>query len=180
MLRRWLEPLLNAQAVWADPLGDLFQRIFRALYGPFPALRDLLHGTWLGHPLHPMLTDVPIGALIIATILDVVGQPDAAAWAIGVGIVSMLGAALAGYADYLDLEGTGKRVGSLHSTSMLVALVFYVISLGARVGWWPLFQGGEEWTAIIGLLFVTVMFNDISRNMQNIVKLLGRLFGRSG
>ena len=32
---------------------------------------------------------------------------------------------------------------------------------------------------IIGLLFVTVMFNDISRNMQNIVRLLGRLFGRS-
>ena len=47
MLRRWLEPVLNAQAVWADPLGDLFQRIFRAIYGPFPALRDLLHGTWL-------------------------------------------------------------------------------------------------------------------------------------
>jgi len=156
MLRRWLEPLLNAQAVWADPLGDLFQRIFRALYGPFPALRDLLHGTWLGHPLHPMLTDVPIGSFVIATVLDVVGQPGAAAWAIVVGIVSMLGAALAGYADYLDLEGAGKRVGSLHSTSMLIALVFYVVSLGARVGWWPLFQGGEEWTAIIGLLFVVV------------------------
>ena len=156
MLRRWLEPLLNAQAVWADPLGDLFQRIFRWLYGPAPALRDLLHGTWLGHPLHPMLTDVPIGALIIATVLDVVGQPDAAAWAIGVGIVSMLAAALAGYADYLDLEGAGKRFGSLHSTSMLVALVFYVISLGARVGWWPLFRGGAEWTAIMGLIFVLV------------------------
>jgi hypothetical protein len=67
MLRRWLEPLLKAQAVWADPLGDLFQRIFRVLYGPVPALRDFLHGTWLGHPLHPLLTDVPIGALIIAT-----------------------------------------------------------------------------------------------------------------
>jgi nitrite reductase/ring-hydroxylating ferredoxin subunit/uncharacterized membrane protein len=156
MLRRWLEPMLNAQSVWADPLGDLFQRIFRAVYGPFPWLRDLLHGTWLGHPLHPMLTDVPIGALVIATVLDVVGQPDAAAWAIAVGIVSMLGAALAGYADYVDLEGAGKRVGSLHSTSMLVALVFYVISLGARVGWWPLFQGGAEWTAIMGLFFVVV------------------------
>src|SRR5512132_509257 len=156
MLRRWLEPLLNAQAVWADPLGDLFQRIFRALYGPVPALRDFLHGTWLGHPLHPMLTDVPIGAYIIATVLDVVGQPDAAAWAIGVGIVSMLGAALAGYADYIDLEGAGKRFGSLHSTSMLVALVLYVISLGARVGWWPLFQGGAEWAAILGLFFVLV------------------------
>lgn len=156
MLRRWLEPLLNAQAVWADPLGDLFQRIFRWLYGPAPALRDLLHGTWLGHPLHPMLTDVPIGALIIATVLDVVGQPDGAAWAIGVGIVSMLAAALAGYADYLDLEGAGKRFGSLHSTSMLVALVFYVISLGARVGWWPLLKDGAAWTAIIGLIFVLV------------------------
>ena len=32
---------------------------------------------------------------------------------------------------------------------------------------------------IIGLLFVTVMFNDISRNMQNILRLFGRLFGRS-
>ena len=32
---------------------------------------------------------------------------------------------------------------------------------------------------IIGLLFVTVMFNDISRNMQNIVRLVGRLFGGS-
>jgi len=156
MLRRWLEPVLNAQAVWADPLGDLFQRIFRAIYGPFPALRDLLHGTWLGHPVHPMITDVPIGAFIIATVLDVVGQPVAAAWAIGVGLVSMLAAALAGYADYIDLEGAGKRIGSLHSTSMLVALVLYVISLGARLSWWPLFQGGAEWTAVIGLLFVVV------------------------
>ena len=87
MFRRWLQPVLNAQAVWADPLGDLFQRIFRALYGPFPGLRDLLHGTWLGHPVHPMITDVPIGALILATVLDVVGQPVGATWAIGVGLL---------------------------------------------------------------------------------------------
>jgi nitrite reductase/ring-hydroxylating ferredoxin subunit/uncharacterized membrane protein len=156
MFRRWLEPVLNAQAAWADPLGDLMQRIFRALYGPFPALRDLLHGTWLGHPVHPMITDVPIGALIIATVLDLVGQPVGATWAIGVGLLGMLAAALAGYADYIDLDGTGKRIGSLHSTSMLVALVLYVVSLGARLGWWPLFAGGAEWTAGIGLFFVVV------------------------
>jgi len=156
MFRRWLEPVLNAQAVWADPLGDLVQRIARTLYGPFPALRDLLHGTWLGHPVHPMLTDVPIGAFIIATVLDIVGQPVGATWAIGVGVVSMISAALAGYADYIDLEGAGKRIGSLHSTSMLVALVLYLVSLGARVGWWPLFAGGAEWIAAIGLAFVIV------------------------
>jgi len=156
MFRRWLAPVLNAQAVWADPLGDLFQRLFRALYGPFPALRDLLHGTWLGHPVHPMITDVPIGALVLATILDLAGQPIGATWAIGVGLLGMLAAALAGYADYVDLEGAGKRIGSLHSTSMLVALVLYVVSLGSRLGWWPLFAGGAEWTAGVGLLFVVI------------------------
>ena len=125
MIRRWLEPVLNAQAAWADPLGGFMQRIFRAIYGPFPALRDFLHGTWLGHPVHPMITDVPIGALIIGTVLDVVGQPTGATWAIGIGFVGLLASALAGYADYLDLEGAGKRIGSLHSTSMLIAALLY-------------------------------------------------------
>ena len=156
MVRRWLEPILNAQAVWADPLGDLFQRLFRTIYGPFPALRDLLHGTWLGHPVHPMITDVPIGAFIVAFVLDLVGQSTGAGWAIGIGFVSMLAAALAGYADYIDLEGAGKRIGSLHSTSMLLAALLYLVSLGARLGWWPLFDGVAAWTADLGLLLVVV------------------------
>jgi nitrite reductase/ring-hydroxylating ferredoxin subunit/uncharacterized membrane protein len=158
MFRRWLEPVLNAQAAWADPLGDLMQRIFRAVYGPFPALRDLLHGTWLGHPLHPALTDIPIGAFIVAFVLDLVGQPAGATWAIGIGFVSMLAAAVAGYADYIDLEGTSKRVGSLHSTSMLLAAVLYFISLGARLSWWG--SPGDAvltvWTADAGLLLVVI------------------------
>jgi len=158
MLRRWLEPVLNAQAVWADPLGDLMQRIFRAVYGPFPALRDLLHGTWLGHPLHPALTDIPIGAFIVAFVLDLVGQSAGATWAIAIGFVSMLAAAVAGYADYIDLEGTSKRVGSLHSTSMLLAAVLYFISLGARLSWWgsPGNAVVTVWTADAGLLLVII------------------------
>lgn len=169
MLRRWLEPVLNAQAAWADPLGDLMQRIFRAIYGPFPALRDFLHGTWLGHPVHPMLTDIPIGAFIVAFVLDLVGLPGQLAagpstgstWAIAIGFVSMLAAALAGYADYIDLSGTSKRVGSLHSTTMLLAAVLYFISLGTRLMWWgPLdfstFTTVSVWTANVGLLLVLV------------------------
>lgn len=156
MLRRLLAPVLNAQAAWADPLGDLMQRVFRAIYGPFPALRDFLHGTWLGHPVHPMITDVPIGALIIGTVLDLVGQPTGATWAIGIGFVSMLAAALAGYADYIDLSGAGKRIGSLHSTSMLIAATLYLVSLGARLGWWPIAADGAAWIAGIGLVFVLV------------------------
>jgi nitrite reductase/ring-hydroxylating ferredoxin subunit/uncharacterized membrane protein len=161
MLRRWLEPVLNAQAVWADPLGDLMQRIFRALYGPFPALRDLLHGTWLGHPVHPMITDIPVGAFIVAFVLDLVGQSAGATWAIAVGFISMLAAALAGYADYIDLEGPGKRIGSVHSTSMLLAAVLYFVSLGTRLLWWGpadlgTFTALSVWTANAGLLLVLV------------------------
>jgi nitrite reductase/ring-hydroxylating ferredoxin subunit/uncharacterized membrane protein len=154
MFRRCLEPLLRAQAVWADPFGDLLQRLFRAIYGPFPGLRDLLHGTWLGHPLHPALTDIPVGAFIIGTVLDLAAQPVAATWAIAVGFIGLLASALAGYADYIDLSGTSKRTGSIHSTSMLLAAVLYLVSLGGRLGWWPLFAGGAEWTAGLGLLLV--------------------------
>ncbi len=163
MLRRWLEPVLNAQAVWADPLGDLMQRIFRAVYGPFPALRDFLHGTWLGHPVHPMLTDIPIGAFVVAFVLDLVGPSPSpgSTWAIAIGFVSMLAAAVAGYADYLDLSGTSKRVGSIHSTTMLLAAALYFIALGTRLLWWgPADPGAvialSVWTANAGLLLVLV------------------------
>jgi len=157
VIRKLLAPIIDAQAVWADPLGDLFQKIFRAIYGPFPPLRDLLHGTWLGHPLHPLITDVPIGAFIVGFILDLAGEPTGATWATTIGFVTMLGAALVGYADYIDLSGQSKRVGSMHSTLMLVAAVFYFISLGMRyLKWPPLVPNGEVWFAGIGLLLVTV------------------------
>lgn len=156
MIRRWLDGVVNAQAAWADPLGDLMQRIFRTLYGPFPALRDFLHGTWLGHPVHPMITDIPIGALVLATVLDIVGQSGAATWAIGIGYVSMLAAAVAGYADYIDLGGAGKRIGSLHATSMLIAAVLYFVSLGARIGWWPMGGNTPALLAGLGLVFLVV------------------------
>jgi nitrite reductase/ring-hydroxylating ferredoxin subunit/uncharacterized membrane protein len=167
MLRRWITPVLNAQAVWADPLGGLMQRIFRTIYGPFPALRDFLHGTWLGHPVHPMLTDIPIGAFVVAFVLDLVGDAarsgpsSGSTWAIAIGFVSMLAAAVAGYADYIDLSGTSRRVGSLHATAMLLAAVLYFISLGTRLFWWgPLhrdtFTALSLWTANAGLLLVLI------------------------
>ena len=61
MLHRVIERVLEAQAVWADPLGKVFVAIFAALYKPVPIIKDLLNGVWLGHPLHPAITDVPIG-----------------------------------------------------------------------------------------------------------------------
>lgn len=155
VIRRWLEPLVAAQR-WADPFGELLQKLFRAIYGPFPPLRDLLHGTWLGHPLHPLLTDVPIGAFVAGLVLDLLGERTAATWVTGIGWVTMLGAALAGFADYLDLEGAPRRVGSLHSTTMLLAAVAYFLSLGERLWWAPAFPNAEVWLAGVGLLLVAI------------------------
>jgi nitrite reductase/ring-hydroxylating ferredoxin subunit/uncharacterized membrane protein len=152
VLHRALERILDAQGGWADPLGKLFVTIFSALYKPVPPLKDLLNGVWLGHPLHPAITDVPIGAFVVALVLDLSGQRAGATAAIGVGIVFMLLAALAGYADYIDLEGKPRRFGTVHSSLMLVALVFYVVSFVMRLGASP--SSGEVLVSAIGFLIV--------------------------
>jgi nitrite reductase/ring-hydroxylating ferredoxin subunit/uncharacterized membrane protein len=152
VLHNAIERILEAQAGWADPLGKLFVAIFAAIYKPVPLVKDLLNGVWLGHPLHPAITDVPIGAYAVALVLDLSGQRDAATAAIGVGIVFMLLAALAGYADYMDLEGKSQRFGTVHSTLMLVALVFYVVSFVMRLGAVP--SPAEVWLSVIGFLIV--------------------------
>jgi len=152
VLHNAIERILEAQAVWADPLGKVFVAIFAALYKPVPLVRDFLNGVWLGHPLHPAITDVPIGAYVVALVLDLSGQRAAATAAIGVGIVFMLLAALAGYADYIDLEGTTQRFGTVHSSLMLVALVFYLVSFIMRLGAIP--SPAEVWLSVIGFLIV--------------------------
>ena len=152
MLHNAIERTLDAQAAWADPLGKLFVAIFAALYRPVPVIKDLLNGVWLGHPLHPAITDVPIGAYVVALVLDLSGQRAGATAAIGVGIVFMLLAALAGYADYIDLEAKPRRFGTIHSSLMLVALVVYLVSFVMRLGAVP--SPAEVWLAAIGLLIV--------------------------
>ena len=152
MLHSAIERLLEAQAAWADPLGNVFVAIFQFLYKPVPILKDFLNGTWFGHPLHPAITDVPIGAYVVAIVLDLAGQRAGATAAIGVGIVFMLLAALAGYADYIDLEGKSRRFGTVHSSLMLIALVLYVVSFVMRLGAVP--SSAEVWLSVIGFIIV--------------------------
>ena len=134
MLARFLIRTMDAQAVWTKPLGDLTFRFLHWLFHKMPAVRDLLNGRWLGHPLHAVLTDAPIGILFLVVVFDVLGEPAAAAWALGVGILAMLAAALAGSADYADTDGRARERATLHSTLMVLALVLYVISLFLRLG----------------------------------------------
>ncbi|MDQ1642311.1 MAG: hypothetical protein QOJ90_1662 [Actinomycetota bacterium] len=98
-------------------------------------VRDALHGVWLGHPLHPVLVQVPIGAFTSAAILDSLPVDDSAASAlIATGIVSTVPAAAAGLADWSEMHEQQQRVGLIHAAANTVALLMYGASLAARRG----------------------------------------------
>ncbi len=102
------------------------------------ALKDALSGTWLGHALHPLLTDLVIGSFVSATVLDVVGgDPDgtAAERLIAVGIAAYPPTALTGTNDWADSEPADprvRRVGLAHAAANATALGLYAASLKSR------------------------------------------------
>ncbi len=134
MIGRFMTRVVDAQARWARPLGDFNHRWLSALFRPIRPIKDFLNGTWLGHPVHSAVTDVPIGALTIALVLDIVGQPVAADVALLVAVLSILAAAVTGLADYTDTDGTARMRATVHSVLMTTALVVFAISLLIRAG----------------------------------------------
>lgn len=98
-------------------------------------VKSLLSGTWLGHRLHPVLTDIPIGAWTSASILDIVGGRAgrrAARRLVGVGIVASLPTAATGLSDWHDTSGETKRVGVVHAAANVTALTLQIASWRAR------------------------------------------------
>lgn len=133
-MARWLVRVMDAQGPWVRPLGEFVHRIDHAIFHSVPSIRDLVNGRWLGHPLHAVLTDAPIGILFLVIVLDVVGQPAAAGWALLIGVLAMAGAAVAGFADYADTDGLARERATLHSSLMVVALVLYLVDGLLRLG----------------------------------------------
>ncbi len=120
-------------AIFDRPGTWLAERVGRLIKeGP---AKDLLSGTWLGHPLHPLLTDVPIGAWASALVLDLFGGEQtrrAAEMMVGVGLVGAVPTAAAGLTDFSDTSGVERRVGTIHATLNTVALGLYAASWLAR------------------------------------------------
>jgi nitrite reductase/ring-hydroxylating ferredoxin subunit len=97
------------------------------------AFKDLLHGTWLGHPLHPILAMVPVGTWASAGILDLSPATRSAATVlITSGVVASVPAAVAGAADWSEQDDAVRRLGGLHAVTNVAALSLYVGSLVAR------------------------------------------------
>jgi nitrite reductase/ring-hydroxylating ferredoxin subunit len=99
------------------------------------AVRNTLRGTNLGPPLHPVLTDLPIGTWTAAAVLDLLGgrrAGPAADLLVGAGIAAAVPTALSGLNDWSDTYGSETRVGLVHASANTVALSLYITSLTAR------------------------------------------------
>jgi len=153
-MARLLARIVAAQDGWARPLGEFNHRWLSALFRPIRPIKDLLSGTWLGHPLHSAATDVPVGTLLVSVALDVLNQPIGADVALLATVLFMLAAAVSGAADYVDTDGLARVRATLHSTLMVVALAVAVISLIVRAGG-PTDRTLPIVLSIVGLLIIT-------------------------
>jgi nitrite reductase/ring-hydroxylating ferredoxin subunit/uncharacterized membrane protein len=155
MLGRWVTRIVDAQARWATPFGDFNHRWLTALFGPIRPVKDFLNGTWLGHPVHAALTDLPVGVMTVAIVLDVIGQRMAADVAVLIGVLSIVATAVSGLADYTDVDGKARSRATVHATVMTIGLVVFVLSLLIRAGN-PADRAVPFILLVVGYLILTV------------------------
>jgi nitrite reductase/ring-hydroxylating ferredoxin subunit len=116
-----------------DGVADQTRKLVRIATGS-QRVRDLLHGVWLGHPLHPAMVQAPLGAWMSAAVLDALpGQEAAATTLVALGTAGAVPAAAAGANDWAALSREQRRVGLVHGAVNTVALTLYSISLAARL-----------------------------------------------
>ena len=113
-------------------------------------IKDALYGVWLGHPLHPAVTDIPIGCWTSTLVFDIVGYEKAADLSLKLGTISALGAAATGFAQWFDLQEMEepRRLGALHAVANIAATGLYATS-------WMLRQRGDR---SMGILISTAGF----------------------
>jgi nitrite reductase/ring-hydroxylating ferredoxin subunit len=115
----------------AEPLDPISEPVQQAVNAVPQPVRDVLDGVWLGNPLHPALTDVPLGAWSAAFALDLVGSRSADG-ALAVGVLGAVPAALTGLNDWSHLKDDSKRLGTVHALINSMGLALNVASLVAR------------------------------------------------
>ncbi len=164
------EPLIDRwirRQRWMDGFAETIQKVIGWIYGvlgaPGRLLEDLMHGTKvLGHPLHPAITDIPMGAWAVAVVADYAAHftnrlpTEAGDVALAVALATALLAVLTGYTDFRHTFAHERRVALTHGLIMSAAVTLGVVSMALR--WWsgsaihPLAVGLS--TAGLGLLIV--------------------------
>lgn len=128
----------------SKPVDEKLQKLLdKALYAngqpSAQKIRNFLNGTWLGEPLHPILTDLPIGAWTVAIIFDALDLTCkrrefslAADTSVAIGLVGAAGAAVAGMADWSDVDPPARRGGLIHGLMNVGATALFTTSLVLR------------------------------------------------
>ena len=129
------------QQEWMKPaehrLQKAIHKVFQVKGGR--QVKNFLHGTWLGEPLHVILTDIPIGTWTAAVAFDALDSMHsrreyrvAADTALTLGLVGAVGAAAAGLTDWQDIDPPARRIGLVHGLLNVASVVLFGSSLLAR------------------------------------------------
>jgi hypothetical protein len=132
LIVRWTQRLEDATTL--DAPVQALEPSIRALFGT-GTRASVLRGRWLGHAVHPLLTDVVIGTWTSATLLDLIAprdSSDAAKTLIGVGLVAVGPTAWTGWAEWSAAGSREQRVGLVHAVTNGLAIGIYTASWIAR------------------------------------------------
>ena len=114
-----------------DPVADVVRDATYALVVAPPALDRLLGGEWLGHRVHPVAVQAPMGAWLMAVLLDLVdGEKHAAAVdaLLLTGCVTAVPTAITGAHDLATTTGAATRVAVVHAGVMDAALGLFAVA----------------------------------------------------
>src|SRR5262249_39563871 len=102
-------------------------------------IKNFMHGVWLGHPFHPLLTDIPIGAWMTSAVLHAAerstgdeGYGRAADLAVCFGLIGATRAAVTGLTHWGAADGGPKRVGLPHGLLNVAATTLFAASYAMR------------------------------------------------
>lgn len=152
---------------WMEPVAYAVQSAVAGVYsalGPIGRFaKDAAHGTTvLRHPLHPAVTDAPLGAWLVGVILDWVARYDhsvgagAGTIALAFGTVAAVAAVVTGYTDFYETEGLERRTALIHGMIMTLVFVLETGSLGIR--WTGDQQAGVVLSTVAVVLAVGGMY----------------------
>ncbi len=135
------QPVLDAVA---KPLSQAVRGAYESAGAAGQDVKNAMHGVWLGHPLHPVFTDIPIGAWTAALAIDACADGDrgmhrAATVALGVGLLGAAASAVTGLTDWSETDGRARREGLLHGLLNIAATAFTAVAYAQRIS-----NGGDR------------------------------------
>jgi nitrite reductase/ring-hydroxylating ferredoxin subunit/uncharacterized membrane protein len=140
-LDQWVQQLIDK----VPKIGNWGLKLSHAIHGKVleedkvRKAADILHGTWLGHPLHPLFTDITIGAWVIGALLDAKTETEDSErykWASGrlqeIGIIAALPTAISGLTDFSTIPKPASKTASLHGLINIAGVGLNTASLIRR------------------------------------------------